>query len=139
MEELLKTATVVLAHLAEICGAIMIGFAVLRALYQFVLNIFRSPIGEAPNEAIRLSLGRALALGLEFLLGADILNTAVAPTWQEVEMLAAVAAIRTGLNYFLQKELERATALSGARQEQVARTKPEVFQDEVSAARSARR
>jgi uncharacterized membrane protein len=44
-------------------------------------------------------------LALEFLFGADILRTAVEPTWEEIARLAAIAAIRTSLNYFLQREL----------------------------------
>ena len=99
MEELIKTATVVLARLAEACGALVIGHAVVRALILFVLNVARGPAGEVTDEAIRLSLGRSLALGLEFLLGADILNTAVAPSWEQVGLLAAIAAIRMGLNH----------------------------------------
>jgi uncharacterized membrane protein len=42
---------------------------------------------------------------LELLLAADILQTAVAPTWDDIGKLAAVATIRTVLNYFLEKEL----------------------------------
>jgi hypothetical protein len=53
---------------------------------------------------IRLGFGMSLALGLEFLLAADILRTAVAPTWEEIGQLAAIAAIRTGLNFFLGRE-----------------------------------
>jgi uncharacterized membrane protein len=56
---------------------------------------------------IRLFLGRYLALGLEFQLGSDILSTAVAPTIAEVKILAAIVVIRTVLNYFLSKEIER--------------------------------
>lgn len=37
----------------------------------------------------------------------DILRTAVAPTFTEIGQLAAIAAIRTALNYFLGKEIER--------------------------------
>ncbi|MBV9172016.1 MAG: DUF1622 domain-containing protein, partial [Chloroflexi bacterium] len=40
-----------------------------------------------------------------FLLGADILRTAVEPSWDEIGRLAAIAAIRTALNYFLQREI----------------------------------
>ncbi len=118
MEELLKEATLVLARFAEACGGVVIGYAVVRAAIFFVLNAIRGPAGEVPNEAIRLTLGRSLALGLEFLLGADILNTAVAPSWDQVALLAAIAAIRTGLNYFLQKELDRAVDLEGKRRAQ---------------------
>ena len=48
------------------------------------------------GEAVRLGLGRYLALGLEFQLASDVLRTAVAPTLREIGELAAVAAIRTG-------------------------------------------
>ena len=67
-------------------------------------------LGEArcPGEknAVRLTLARWLAVALEFELAADILNTAVTPTWSDIEKLAAIATLRTALNYFLQKEIE---------------------------------
>ncbi len=61
---------------------------------------------------MRLTLGRWLAVSLEFLLAADILGTAVAPTWDEIGKLAAVATLRTALNFFLGKEIA-AEAASG--------------------------
>jgi len=62
-------------------------------------------------EDVRLLLGRFLALGIEFQLGADILGTAVSPSWNEIGKLGAIAAIRTVLNYFLGKDLDRSAAL----------------------------
>ncbi|WP_211287195.1 DUF1622 domain-containing protein [Georgenia soli] len=59
---------------------------------------------------VRLLLGRFLALGLEFQLAADVLTTAVAPTFVEIGKLAAIAAIRTGLNYFLAREIKEERA-----------------------------
>jgi uncharacterized membrane protein len=44
-------------------------------------------------------------LGLEFALAADILRTAVAPTWDDISKLAVIATIRTMLNYFLAKDI----------------------------------
>jgi uncharacterized membrane protein len=44
-------------------------------------------------------------LALEFQLGADILSTAIAPSWDEIGKLGAIAVIRTGLNYFLSIEM----------------------------------
>ena len=46
-----------------------------------------------------------LALALEFQLGADILSTAVAPSWDQIGKLGAIAVIRTLLNYFLTREM----------------------------------
>ncbi len=54
---------------------------------------------------MRLSLGRFLALGLEFQLASDILRTAIAPSYEELGKLAAVASIRTALNFFLAREI----------------------------------
>jgi uncharacterized membrane protein len=54
---------------------------------------------------VRLVLGSYLVLGLEFQLAADVLKTAVAPSFTEIGQLAAIAAIRTLLNYFLTKEM----------------------------------
>jgi uncharacterized membrane protein len=53
----------------------------------------------------RLTLARYLALALELQLGADILSTAVSPSWDQIGKLAAIAVIRTALNYFLLREL----------------------------------
>jgi len=62
---------------------------------------------------VRLRLGRFLALGLEFQLASDLLRTAVAPSFEEIGKLAAVAAIRTGLNWFLGRELREEHARGG--------------------------
>ncbi len=57
---------------------------------------------------MRLRLPRWLAVALEFALAADILRTAIAPSWEDIGKLAAIAALRTLLNYFLQREIETA-------------------------------
>jgi uncharacterized membrane protein len=46
-----------------------------------------------------------LVLALEFLLAADILKTAISPTWTDIGQLAAIAGIRTFLNYSLSHDL----------------------------------
>ena len=57
------------------------------------------------QETIRLELGAVLALALEFLLAADIVGTAISPSWDAVAKLAAITGIRTFLNFFLQREV----------------------------------
>ena len=59
---------------------------------------------------IRLAFARYLTLALELQLAADILSTSVAPTWDRIGKLAAIAVIRTALNYFLSRELKDETA-----------------------------
>jgi uncharacterized membrane protein len=55
--------------------------------------------------ALRLQFGSWLGLALEFQLGADIVATTLNPTLQSLGELAILAAIRTFLNFFLQREL----------------------------------
>ena len=62
--------------------------------------------------AIRLILARYLALAIEFQLGADILGTAISPTWDQIGKLGAIAVIRTGLNFFLSEELKQEKAVT---------------------------
>ncbi len=105
MEELLVTTVDYLRLVVEAIGAAMVGIGALSTTFRYVLSLLG--LREYSNLDIRLHLGRYLALGLEFQLGADILSTAVAPTFEEVQLLAAIVVIRTVLNYFLSKELER--------------------------------
>ena len=115
MEDTIKAFTLWLAVGTEAAAALIIGLAtieaVLSALLLFVPGAASRIVGEGPQaakEQVRLKLGRWLAVALEFELGADILRTAVAPTWSEIGQLAAIAAIRTILNYFLQQEIDKA-------------------------------
>jgi uncharacterized membrane protein len=89
--------------IVETTGAVIIAMGVLIAVYQFVRALV-PPRLENYN-GIRLTLARYLALALEFQLGADILSTAIAPTWDQIGKLGAIAIIRTGLNYFLTREM----------------------------------
>jgi uncharacterized membrane protein len=89
----------------EAVGAIIVGLGALSTAAIYVLSLLG--MRKRSNSEIRLFLGRYLALGLEFQLGADILGTAVAPTIAEVELLAAIVVIRTVLNYLFPKEIER--------------------------------
>src|ERR671929_38182 len=105
MEELLVSAVGYLKLAVEAVGAVIVGLGALSTAAIYVLSLVG--IRKRSNTEVRLFLGRYLALGLEFQLGADILGTAVAPTIAEVELLAAIVVIRTALNYFLSKEIER--------------------------------
>jgi uncharacterized membrane protein len=105
MEELARQITITISHAVEILAAVIIGVAVIRALYQYLGLLFfrRNMLSE---EAIRVSFGSTVSVSLELLLGADVLATAVAPSWDMIGKLAAIAVLRTALNYFLAKELK---------------------------------
>lgn len=91
--------------LIETTGAIIIAIGVVLAFIEFVKVLLSSkPEGYTK---IRLLLARYLALALEFQLGADILSTAISPSWDQIGKLGAIAVIRTALNYFLSREMEQ--------------------------------
>jgi uncharacterized membrane protein len=105
VEEFLIVAVGYLRLAVEAIGAAVIGIGASATVFRYVLSLLG--LRKYTNSDLRLYLGRFLALGLEFQLASDILATAVAPTFEEVQLLAAIVVIRTVLNYFLQKELER--------------------------------
>ncbi|AEB45807.1 DUF1622 domain-containing protein [Micromonospora maris] len=90
----------------EFVGVVVIVAGVAWAVRQFLVDGLRHR-DTAMFTRIRLTLSRFLVLGLEFQLAADILRTALSPTFGQIGQLAAVAAIRTGLNYVLRKEIEQ--------------------------------
>lgn len=102
-EETLRTWVNLLVRLVEAAGAAIIFIGALVAVFQFLRVLPRRD----PEEfvPVRLTLGRFLALGLEFQLASDVLRTTVAPSFEELGKLAAVAAIRTALNFFLAREI----------------------------------
>lgn len=104
-EETLRDAIDVLVRLVEAAGAIVIFIGAVIGFVRFVLALGRRRTTE-DFVRLRLELGRYLALGLEFQLAGDVLRTAIAPTFEEIGQLAAVAAIRTALNYFLEREIK---------------------------------
>jgi uncharacterized membrane protein len=85
--------------------AILIIAVSLVIVLQKLLRV-RQKRDESAQQAIRLELGLSLALSLEFLLAADIVGTAVSPSWDAIARLAAITGIRTFLNFFLQKEVK---------------------------------
>lgn len=88
----------------EVTGAIIICIGFVVAAYKFSRSL--SPPQITGYNEIRLTLARFLALSLEFQLGADILSTAIAPSWTQIGKLGAIAFIRTALNYFLAREMK---------------------------------
>jgi uncharacterized membrane protein len=108
-ERWLAEAVDLLVRLVEAMGALIIFVGATAAFVRFVVVGLRDRRTES-FVPVRLGLGRFLALGLEFQLASDILRTAIAPTLREIAELAAVAAIRTALNFFLAREIKEERA-----------------------------
>ncbi len=104
MKELAEIITRYLSSAIEILAAFVIAVALLEFLYKYVRHIVHPDDG-ITNQTIRIQFGSSLTISLELLLAADILATAIAPTWDDIGKLAAIAVLRTALNYFLEREL----------------------------------
>jgi uncharacterized membrane protein len=108
IQDIFKEGTLYLGMGVEGAAALVIGLAALQAVFRALSTFLERTKGRGGEvrDHIRFDLGRWLALGLEFELAVDILRTAVAPTWNEIGQLAAIAVLRTLLNIFLQKEID---------------------------------
>src|SRR6516162_7506571 len=104
VEEIVANLVLWLRLVIEAFGALVIGIGMILASLRFTRGSF-PPTARDFIDA-RLTLARFLAIALEFQLGADILSTAVAPSWDAIGKLAAVAIIRTALNYFLSRDVQ---------------------------------
>lgn len=94
-----------LSSSVEILAALVIAVALIKFLIRYLSNL-RHPHFEEGNQNIRIQFGSSLTIALELLLAADVLATAIAPTWDDIGKLAAIATLRTALNYFLERELK---------------------------------
>ncbi len=105
MEEVAKLITLGISHALEIIAALVVGAALCRLIFDYAGPVFSNKTMPGAEET-RVRFGSAVAVALEILLGADVLATAVAPSWDDLGKLAAIAVLRTALNYFLEKELQ---------------------------------
>src|SRR5215467_14857905 len=88
-----------IALLVILLGTVEVLLKVVRAAFK--------PLGEQLARQAWLRYSRWLVAGLTFQLAADIIDTSITTSWQTIGRVAAVAVIRTFLNYFLERDVER--------------------------------
>ena len=108
MEAVLDIFVEYVALSLEMISILIVAIGGLEAAYLSLWPMLRGHVTHGIRRAAWLSLARWLLLGLEFLLAADIVRTAISPDWKAIGQLAAIAVIRTFLNYFLERDLETA-------------------------------
>lgn len=108
MEELFKNVAEYIALGLEAISVLVVALGGLEAAYRSIWPVLRSQVTHGMRRDAWLSLARWLLLGLEFMLAADIVRSTIAPDWNEIGQLAAIAVIRTFLNFFLERDLEAA-------------------------------
>jgi uncharacterized membrane protein len=110
MHELIKDVAHYAAMFAEGIAVVIIMFGFIGAVSMYARKTYFFRADHQAMAQSRNHLGHSLSLALEFLIGADILRTAISPTWQDIGLLAAIVGIRTVLNFFLSKELKQETS-----------------------------
>jgi len=111
MEEVIHILCGYSALAVEAVAALIITCGTIEAIVRLAPSLIgRGQLGR--RREVWRRLGVWLLLGLEFELAGDIIRTAIAPTWTDIGQLAAIAAIRTFLNYFLEMDIEKLKAES---------------------------
>lgn len=126
MEEMVLRGVGWVVLAVEVAAALIVAGAVAEAAWR-VLALLRLRAAEgrdAAKQAARLHLARWLMVALEFTLAADILRTVVAPSWNDIGQLAAIATLRTVLNLFLEREIDHAAKKEGASRKEAAARGP---------------
>jgi uncharacterized membrane protein len=117
MEALLQEVARYVALAIQAVAIVIVAFGSARAVIDIVRLALARPVGDVQARVVWLRYAHVLVAALTFQLAADVVATTIAPTWEEVGRLAAVAGIRTFLSYFLDHEVastERLQALADA-------------------------
>jgi len=102
LEEYLAVIIGYVVPLTEACGALIIVLGVVRAFVYHLRRLFS--LDPKCVASTRLQLVESLVVGLEFQVAADVLKTAISPTWDSVLFLAAIVAVRAVLSILLERE-----------------------------------
>jgi uncharacterized membrane protein len=118
MEEWLVTITKGAVRCVELMALIVLFFGTVQAFINGLRAMLNSSATNHQRREVWLQYSRWLIYGLTFQLAADVIDTSIAPTWNEIGQLGAIAVIRTFLNFFLERDMsetrERDIAAKGA-------------------------
>lgn len=107
MHNTVRVAAQYAAIISEGIAVLFIISGIIGALWIYVRKTIFMKAGYLAITESRNRLGHSLSIVLEFLIGADILKTAISPSWQDIGQLASIVGIRTVLNFFLMRELKQ--------------------------------
>lgn len=105
LHEVLVRITEPIVTLIEFMALVLITLATVKLFFQGMWLLIRGDADGDQRRSIWLEYGRWLVAGLSVQLAADILESAIYTSWDSIGQLAAIAVIRTFLNYFLEKDI----------------------------------
>lgn len=113
LEANFQAAAEAIALFIEAIAIAIVAIGALEAAFKAGLNVLARNDSMTDQRETWLRFAAWILLALEFALGADVIRTAVAPSWEDIGKLGAIAAIRTALSYFLAKDVEEAARREG--------------------------
>ncbi|CUQ11530.1 DUF1622 domain-containing protein [Clostridium baratii] len=105
----LKHILELVIYILNILSIIIIIWGVVLAFIAFIkseLSSHNRVNAIENNNIIKNHLGSYILFGLEILIGADIIESILNPTINDMIILASIVIIRTFISYFLNKEME---------------------------------
>jgi uncharacterized membrane protein len=114
VEETFHAAAREISLLIEGMAVMVVAYGALEAFVRLLGLAAKPSTTHGARKEIWRRFGTWLLLGLEFELAADIIGSVVSPSWKDIGELAAIAVIRTFLNYFLEHDLEKAERAQAA-------------------------
>ena len=112
MEQALHLLAERLSQTLQFITMLLLAFGTVAALWNLARGLFAGRPAAAVTLEVWQGLSRWLLLGLEFMLAADLIDTAVSPNWDDIGKLGAIAAIRTVLGFFLGRDIELARRIA---------------------------
>lgn len=103
--------------LIDLLALIVILAGTVEAFFKGLYLMFARPPGHTAVRSMWLQYSRWLVAGLTFQLAADIIETSVTPGWEDIGRIGAIAAIRTFLNFFLERDQRELRELQQAEKE----------------------
>lgn len=98
----------VVALAVELLAVACVAIGSLEAVGDIFRHLRHRRTSLSGRRDIWLRFAGWILISLEFALGADVVRTAIAPSWDDVGKLGAIAAIRTALSFFLSRDIETA-------------------------------
>ncbi|MBK9161713.1 MAG: DUF1622 domain-containing protein [Nitrosomonadales bacterium] len=109
MHEFLVELVALIVPWTEALGIAIVMWGVVEGVVKLLAR-FRSLLDKAsepvPISHIRLAIGEKIALGLDFFLAGDIIQTIIIPSWESLAILGGIVIIRTVIAFFLNKDLK---------------------------------
>ncbi len=105
MREIVQIVSNRVVTVFQMLAILVITIGIIKAMLMYFKDALFGKNARKAIQESRMELGHSFSLGLGFLIGASILHTTIAPTWNDIGHLSSIIAIRTILNYFLMREI----------------------------------